>query len=81
MSNVPVQNMAIPARGYDRARRSAGWARVHPGNVGRPSPDSPNLDRQRSKETRIMAKIDKVIDAHGGWPDAFAPAGESEEES
>ena len=20
---------------------------------------------------RIMAEIDKVIDAHGGWPDAF----------
>jgi hypothetical protein len=23
---------------------------------------------------RLMAEIDEVIDAHGGWPDAFAPA-------
>ena len=26
-----------------------------------------------SETIRLMAEIDKVIEAHGGWPDAFAP--------
>ena len=27
-----------------------------------------------SATTRAMAGIDRVIDAHGGWPGAFQPA-------
>ena len=26
-----------------------------------------------SETIRLMAEIDKVIDEHGGWPDAFQP--------
>ena len=28
---------------------------------------------------RLMAEIDQVIDANGGWPDAFQPADKTEE--
>jgi hypothetical protein len=27
-----------------------------------------------SETIRVMAEIDKVIEAHGGWPDAFTPS-------
>lgn len=32
-----------------------------------------------TETTRLMAEIDQVIDAHGGWPDAFQPAKNTEE--
>ena len=32
-----------------------------------------------SETIRIMAEIDEVIEAHGGWPDAFQTGGDSEE--
>ncbi len=30
-----------------------------------------NPRASRSETIRIMGEIDEVIDAHGGWPDAF----------
>ena len=32
-----------------------------------------------NRTIRIMAKIDEVIDAHGGWPDAFRTGSEADE--
>ena len=32
-----------------------------------------------SETIRLMSEIDNVIEAHGGWPDAFQTAGEKEE--